>query len=76
MRVVPQRRFNILPPDAAGGQTGWQPGDLVIHWAGSKGDSFVRAIEGHSLPDAAPPCKAGGEFAAWEAWYGEEGGKG
>lgn len=70
LRVVPQRVFNSYPPGLLGPDGWWRQGDLVIHWPGTKGADFARAVEGRSVPEAVPPCSKGQEMSVWREWQG------
>lgn len=68
--MVPQRALNSYPPGLLGPDGWWSPGDLVLHFPGTKGGDYARAIEQPqpNVQGAFPACRAGDETGAWERW--------
>lgn len=64
LALLPQRLLNSYPPGTGRQEGWWGPGDLVLHFAGSKNQGFARRVEA-GLGDAAPSCAAGREEAVW-----------
>lgn len=70
LHVVFQRELNSYPPGLLGPDGWWRKGDLILHFPGTKGGDYARAIE-HPQPNvdgAFPRCERGKEVQAWEAW--------
>ena len=64
LALLPQRMLNSYPAGTGRPEGWWATGDLVLHFAGSKGDAFARRVE-DGVVGAAPPCAAGAEEAVW-----------
>ena len=70
LKVVPQRTLNSYPPGLLGPEGWWARGDLVLHFPGTKGGDYARAIElpQPNVDGAFPACRSGDETGAWERW--------
>ena len=67
---MPQRSLNSFPPGLLSERGWWRKGDLVLHFPGTKGGDYAKAIETpqHNVAGAFPSCGHGQEVVAWERW--------